>query len=717
MKKLLITALLAPMAALAQTYPSPTFNSITLQNPLTAANGGTGASSSTGTGSVVLSNSPTLTTPNLGTPSIVTLTNGTGLPISTGVSGLGIGVAGGLANAVTGSGSPVLATSPSIASPTVTGSFTATGLVTLADLATQSANTIIANASGSTGSPTAISAPSCSTSSSALGWTSGTGLSCNSSINAATLGGATFAAPGAIGSTTPGAAAFTNLTASGTVSGAGFTSLLAPYLTSATAASNYAPIVSPSLTGTPTAPTAATGTNTTQLATTAFVQTTASNPASPVSIGTSLNPNITAPISTTATTTSGSMTITVTSATGITTGMGVYGTFVGACSQAIGAFVNAYVTSISGTTITMSCPATATNSSPVSVQFGQTRFGPSSTILANNVGAYYAKIGSAAQGNSAAWLDQVSAGQDYQATSALQVIVPPGGGYGITTAARSSDATGGAAAFPFQSILYLDSWPNTNYASENVYLQDNLAAATDGHSQPHIQMEQSINSLWTTRGEDPYQTNQIGQTILHRYDCGTGQLASPFPNNCTSAIDIVNNGAKLENGIVIGNNALDTSNGFGNALSMPLNTGLIWFSAANSYSATVGSKNAGMLDINIPTSGSGIRLNGSLLLSGQAPSISSGFGSGASIVASNGTAAFRISVGTSPGTGGTLAMPTAANGWVCDGYDLSQINSSAYYFRQTGFTTTSVTMNMYNTSGTTANLVAGDLIIMKCSAF
>jgi trimeric autotransporter adhesin len=54
---------------------------------LPVANGGTGVTSSTGTGSVVLSSSPTLTTPNLGTPSAATLTNATGLPLSTGVTG------------------------------------------------------------------------------------------------------------------------------------------------------------------------------------------------------------------------------------------------------------------------------------------------------------------------------------------------------------------------------------------------------------------------------------------------------------------------------------------------------------------------------------------------------------------------------------------------------------------------------------------------------
>jgi hypothetical protein len=82
----------------------------------------------TGTGSNVLATSPTLVTPILGTPTSATLTNATGLPIATGVSGLGTGVATFLATPSsanlrsaltdeTGTGSAVFATSPTLVTP------------------------------------------------------------------------------------------------------------------------------------------------------------------------------------------------------------------------------------------------------------------------------------------------------------------------------------------------------------------------------------------------------------------------------------------------------------------------------------------------------------------------------------------------------------------------------------------------------------------------
>jgi len=65
--------------------------------------------------------SPTLITPSLGTPSSGTLTSCTGLPISTGVSGLGTGVATLLTGTPSGTGGPVGTTSPTITTPALSG--------------------------------------------------------------------------------------------------------------------------------------------------------------------------------------------------------------------------------------------------------------------------------------------------------------------------------------------------------------------------------------------------------------------------------------------------------------------------------------------------------------------------------------------------------------------------------------------------------------------
>jgi hypothetical protein len=192
--------------------------------------------------------SPVLVTPNLGTPSAGVLTNATGLPISTGVSGLATGVAtllgtpssANLAAAITdetGSGSLVFATSPTLVTPAlgtpsalvgtnITG--TAAGLTS--GNVTTNANltghvTSVGNAAvlGSftsaqlataltdeTGSGAAVFATSPTLVTPALGTPSAlvvTNASGTASINI----------NGTVGATTPGTGAFTTLSATGLV--------------------------------------------------------------------------------------------------------------------------------------------------------------------------------------------------------------------------------------------------------------------------------------------------------------------------------------------------------------------------------------------------------------------------------------------------------------------------------------------------------------------
>lgn len=132
-----------------------------------------------------------------------------------------------------------------------------------------------------------------------------------------------------------------------------------------------------------------------------------------------------------------------------------------------------------------------------------------------------------------------------------------------------------------------------------------------------------------------------------------------------------------------------------------------------------GSTNYGIRSASsINLTGGSYQLGGKLAWSTTAPTISSGFGTSPSIVASNGTAAFTVNVGTGgTATSGVIGLPTASTGWACYANDVTTTSTTVFLTKQTATTTTSATFGNFTTAGVAGAWAASDVLQVRCTAY
>lgn len=142
---------------------------------------------------------------------------------------------------------------------------------------------------------------------------------------------------------------------------------------------------------------------------------------------------------------------------------------------------------------------------------------------------------------------------------------------------------------------------------------------------------------------------------------------------------------------------------------------------------SIGATNAGA--INLGAAGQLLTVNNNVTFQGTvsyagnvassvaAPTIASGFGASPTVPAGT-TDAFLVNIGPSgPEDDGVLTMPVAAtNAWVCTCTNITTKSSTVFLCKQTAYTTTTVTLGNFNTSGALANWVASDQLVVMCRA-
>ncbi len=182
---------------------------------------------------------------------------------------------------------------------------------------------------------------------------------------------------------------------------------------------------------------------------------------------------------------------------------------------------------------------------------------------------------------------------------------------------------------------------------------------------------------------------------LANTNVGTGAFASIAVVNAASNFDIYKLGSGFTtSGQYVQNATLMEDNGAaGLFLSTSHASGVIRFYTNSVLRATIAA--AGGTTFTSTVDATAYSQGGVVLTSATAPTVASGFGTGAAVAHSNGTAAFTVGVGTTTGNTGVITMPAAPNGWAAQCTNLSTQSTTVAYTKQVATSQTSITIGNF----------------------
>lgn len=276
-------------------------------------------------------------------------------------------------------------------------------------------------------------------------------------------------------------------------------------------------------------------------------------------------------------------------------------------------------------------------------------------------------------------------------------------GTGFTTYLASPPAIGGttAAAGTFTALTASGAIVHNTTTNNQSYTTSGAGTITITSGTAGSINNMSIGA--TTAGTGAFTTLSASSTVS-----GTGfstYLASPpaIGGTAAAAGSFTTLGAS---------STVTLSPAYANVVLSPTGTGVVTISPA-----TAGTINNVSIGATTASTGKFTTITETnLLVSNAAPTISSGFGTSPSVTANNGTAAFRINVGTgATASSGVIGLPTATTGWNCWVQDFT--TPATTFTKVSASTTTTVTVTNYNTTGVATAWAASDILQVSCFAY